>query len=112
MSASSEYTDAEIERSQRNIALILGIESDEAKLDRLEAKLNAMTEERDRLTADRIASLEALVAKLTAKNKRLRDALDECLEYFEDRHDVDDDGEGGIHPNKEMRMSSMIAEAI
>jgi hypothetical protein len=48
---------------------------------------------------------ERRIAELTA-------ALEEALQYFQDRYDVIDGDNGKQQPNKEMRLGAMIAEAI
>lgn len=49
---------------------------------------------------------------LIRKIAELTGALEECLEYFEDRMDVSDDGEGGSKPNYEMTMSDICLDAL
>lgn len=50
-------------------------------------------------------------AKLFDANQKLRAALAECLEYFENQYDVED-GQDGPLPNKEMRLGQMIQEVL
>ncbi len=45
--------------------------------------------------------------RLEATNKRLREALEECRDWFAERHDADCDQDGFI-PNEEMKMTAMI----
>jgi len=47
-----------------------------------------------------------------ARIKELESALSECLEYFMDRYDVVDGPEGHQLPNKEMRLGTMVDEAL
>jgi hypothetical protein len=51
-------------------------------------------------------------AKLFDANLKLRAALLECLEYFEDRYDTVDDDDCQPMPNKEMRLGQMIQEVL
>lgn len=43
---------------------------------------------------------------------RLMAALEECQEYFDDQSDVVDGDDGQPEPNRAMRMSMMIDEAL
>jgi hypothetical protein len=53
----------------------------------------------------------AVIEGLEKENDRLLGALDECLEWFEDRQDADCDQDGYI-PNAEMKMAAMIREIL
>jgi hypothetical protein len=55
--------------------------------------------------------LKAMREELCAAYQRitqLEAALEECLEYFEDRYDVVDGSYGEPAPNKEMQLGTMI----
>jgi hypothetical protein len=43
---------------------------------------------------------------------KLVEALEECLEYFEERYDVVDGDGGTQRPNAEMKLGLMIKEAL
>lgn len=47
-----------------------------------------------------------------ARVKELESALHECLEYFEARYDVKDGDYGEQSPNEEMRLGTMVDEAL
>lgn len=52
-------------------------------------------------------------AKVAADRiKKLEAALEEALEYFEDRYDVVDGSYGEPSPNKEMSLGQMIDETL
>lgn len=53
----------------------------------------------------------ATIAALKAENGRLREALDECEDYFDNRADADCDQDGFI-PNKEMQLLSTVRAAL
>jgi ABC-type Zn2+ transport system substrate-binding protein/surface adhesin len=57
---------------------------------------------------------DAKDAALKAEKRitELEAALNECLEYFQDHSDVDDGDYGEPYPNKEMRLASMVDEAL
>ena len=51
------------------------------------------------------------IAKLREENERLREALDECEDYFDNRADADCDQDGFI-PNKEMQLLTTVRAAL
>jgi len=51
-------------------------------------------------------------ARLIAAAPDLLEALAECEEYFDNRADADWDAEDGFIPNKEMRLLSLVREAL
>ncbi len=51
-------------------------------------------------------------ARLIARAPDMYAALEECLEYFEERYDVNDGDYGVPEANKEMQMGTMIEEAL
>lgn len=53
---------------------------------------------------------DALQAQ-SEKNTRLREALEQCAEYFDDRSDVDT-SDGEPVANKEMRLLGVVREAL
>jgi hypothetical protein len=60
---------------------------------------------------DAYESLCASHKRLEATNKRLREALDECRDWFAKRHDGETDGVD-FFPNEEMKMTAMIDHAL
>ena len=48
---------------------------------------------------------------LAEQHEKMLAALDDCLEYFEQRQDADYDQDGHV-PNDEMKMAVMIRQAI
>jgi hypothetical protein len=61
---------------------------------------------------DHVPVLLARVDALTSANAKLSAALDEALEYFEDREDVVDGSYGEPAPNKEMQLAQSIRAAL
>lgn len=57
------------------------------------------------------AAKGAEIAKLREENDRLREALDECEDYFDNRADADCDQDGFI-PNKEMQLLTTVRAAL
>ncbi len=55
---------------------------------------------------------EQEIAYLQKENNRLKAALEECIEYFENRCDVVDGSYGESAPNEEMSMLSNIKYAL
>ena len=55
---------------------------------------------------------EGKVAKLERENAKLRAALEQCEEYFDDRADVVDGDYGVPAPNTEMQMLSEVRAAL
>lgn len=52
------------------------------------------------------------VRRLRRENERLRGALEQCEEYFENRADVKDGSYGVPEPNTEMSLLSEIQTAL
>ena len=50
--------------------------------------------------------------KLQGRIDALKAALEECLEYFEDRYDTVDGDEGQPRANREMQLGQMIEAAL
>lgn len=79
------------------------------------------TDETNRMKSDPYADIrkqrtraekaEATIAAIKAENERLRDALDECEDYFDNTADADHDQDGFI-PNKEMQLLSTVRAAL
>lgn len=61
---------------------------------------------------DRIRALEHANNQAAARISRLEASLTECLEYFEDKYDVNDGDYGEPSPNKEMQLGTMIKETL
>jgi hypothetical protein len=55
---------------------------------------------------------QKLLVDRTAQRDRYYDALVECLEWFEDREDVEDGDYGQPRANEHMRMASLIRAAF
>jgi len=53
----------------------------------------------------------AEIRTLQDENDKLINALQECLDWFEDRQDADCD-ETGFIPNEEMKMAAMLKEIL
>jgi hypothetical protein len=62
--------------------------------------------------ADQLRSDAVHIAETASKRiAELECALSECLEYLKDHSDVSD-GDYGPRPNKEMRLATMVDEAL
>jgi hypothetical protein len=55
---------------------------------------------------------EGRANKLERENAKLRAALEQCEDYFDDRADVVDGRNGVPEPNREMSLLSEIREAL
>lgn len=53
------------------------------------------------------------IGRLSDENKRLREALDECEDYFDQRADAEYFPDSAApHPNEEMKLLQVVREAI
>lgn len=62
--------------------------------------------------ADSVIEANRKRAQIEAAAPDLLEALAECEEYFDNRADADWDAEDGFIPNKEMRLLSLVREAL
>ena len=62
--------------------------------------------------ADAQADAKHAAEVAAGRIKELECALEEALDYFKDRYDVNDGDYGEPSPNKEMRLGQMIDEAL
>jgi hypothetical protein len=74
--------------------------------------MNEFSAEIDKTVAGRNAA-RARLTQLEAENARLRDALEECREYFDDRADASiEPGDSYFHGNAEMTLLVTIDAAL
>jgi regulator of replication initiation timing len=90
----------------------------EDTLGELDCKIDALQDDIDGLVKQ-VEALEVTVdqceverSDLRAENAKLRAALEECLEWFQDRYDITDetDDDGTPHGNSEMHMGQQVEE--
>ncbi len=60
---------------------------------------------------ERVMRLEQVLVRQEREISALRDALEECLEFFKDNYDADCE-DGQWVGNKEMRLGMMIDEVL
>lgn len=87
------------------------IEAQESELSRLTAECDALAET-NRLTDQAMLDQIECIGRLTAENKAMREALEECKAYFEPLQDIRDGAGGQQLPNEEMRLLTEIRQAL